>query len=354
MRSTLIGAFFCLAITANAQITIGADDMPGAGDTLRFRTADGSAIPLAQIGDDQIWDFGFLTPQASVADTTVTVGSTPFLYQFYFNNAFLFPNYVADYAMKGPSIGFQQLSLSDLYDYYRVDADGFRNVGFGANVNGLPTSVRRQPVDRIHQFPMNYGNENTSFSAFEVTVPTLLYFGQDQQRTNTVDGWGTIYLPADTFEVLRVRSVLQRTDTIYIEQFGFGFSLPEPETVEYKWIAAGMGAPVLEVVTTGEVVISTRFFYEPEDITTVLPVASREPAFDLYPNPAQQEVFIGIPQGISGTLSVLDAAGRVAHESFVSSGLLHRLDLNNLANGTYSVQLRSAEGVSARKLIVHR
>lgn len=354
MRSSLLLAALCSSLALRAQITIGADDMPGAGDTLRFRTADGSAIPLAQMGEDQIWDFGFLTPQASVADTTVTVGSTPFLYQFYFNNPFLYPNYVADYAMKGTSIGFQQLSLSDLYDYYRVDADGFRNVGFGANVNGLPTSVRRQPVDVIHQFPMAYGNENTSFSAFEVTVPTLLYFGQDQQRTNTVDGWGTLYLPADTFEVLRVKSVLQRTDTIYIEQFGIGFRVPEPETVEYKWIAAGMGAPVLEVVTTGEVVISTRFFYEPEDITTALPVASHEPAFDLYPNPAQQEVYIGVPQGVAGTLKVLDAAGRVAHESFVSSGLLHRLDLNDLANGAYSVQLHHAGGVSARKLIVQR
>ena len=324
----------------SAQITIGPDDMPSQGDTMRYRNADGSGIAVELTGADHVWDFGDLTPQAEGADTAVSVGATPFLYQLFFNNPFFYPAYVADYGMKGVSFGFQQLSLEEVYDYYRVDADGFRNVGFGATVNSLPTSVRREPIDIIHQFPMEFGDEDSSFSAFNVTVPTLLYFGQDQLRHNVVDGWGTLYLPADTFQVLRVKSVLQRTDSIYIEQFGFGFRLPEPETVEYKWIAQGMDAPVLQVTTLGGVPTATRFFYEPEDITTAVP-STRGPASPaLYPNPTANEAYVQLPAELGGIIVVSDGAGReIARASNVPKGTLHRIDLAEVAPGTYTVRL---------------
>ena len=64
----------------------------------------------------------------------------------------------------------------------------------------------------------------------------MFSFSQDQVRNNVVDGWGTLYLPADTFQVLRVKSTLQRSDSIYIEQFSFGFRLPEPETIGHTQI----------------------------------------------------------------------------------------------------------------------
>lgn len=332
-----------LAMVVHAQFTIGEADMPSAGDTMRFRSGDGSGIALELTGADHLWDFGDLTPQGEVADTAVTVGATPFLYQFFFNNIFLFPDHVADYAMKGANFGFGQFSLSDVYDYYRADPDGFRNVGFGANVNGLPTSVRRDPIDVIHRFPMNFGDEDSSASAYNVTVPTVLYFGQDQLRHNIVDGWGTLYLPADTFQVLRVKSVLERTDTIYVDQFQFGFRLPEPETVEYKWIAQGMDAPVLQVTTLAGVPVSTRFFYEPEDVTTAVPVQASSGTPALYPNPSSSEVYVHLPGDLGGTITVIDATGReVSHASNVAKGALHRIDLGGLPVGSYTVRLLGA------------
>jgi hypothetical protein len=346
---------FGLAFTGglSAQITIGPDDMPSQGDTTRYRSADGSGIALELTGAEHVWDFADLTPQDEGADTAVSVGSTPFLYQFFFNNVFFYPDYAADYAMKGTSFGFQQLSLSDVYDYYRVDADGFRNVGFGANVNGLPTSVRREPIDLIHQFPMNFGDEDSSASAFNVTVPTLLYFGQDQLRHNIVDGWGTLYLPADTFEVVRVKSILQRTDTIYIDQFSFGFRIPEPETVEYKWIAQGMDRPVLQVTTLGGIPTATRFFYEPEEISTGVTAAPSSGAPALYPNPTANEAYVHLPTDLGGTIIMIDGAGReVSRTTNVAKGTLQRIDLSGFAAGSYTVRLLDAERAWSSSLIV--
>ena len=117
MRNTLLLSGILFVASAQGQITIGEADMPSAGDTMRFRNFDAAAILFEQTGSDQVWDYGDLVPMAEVADTAVSVGSTPFLYQFFFNNGFIYPQYVADYAMKGPSLGFQQVSLQDVYDY---------------------------------------------------------------------------------------------------------------------------------------------------------------------------------------------------------------------------------------------
>ncbi len=348
MRLPLLFSALSLAAASSAQITIGENDMPNANDTLRYRTTIATGVDVMLTGAGITWDFGQLSPLVEAADTTVSVNATPLLYQLYFNNPFLYPQNRADYGVKGTDFDFQAIALTDVYDYFRADANGFFNVGFGANVNGLPTSVRRQPTDRVHQFPMNYGNEEISASAFNLTIPGLFYFGQDQVRSNEVDGWGILYLPADTFEVLRVKSTIQRSDTIYIQQLDTGFRLPEPETIEYKWIAAGMGKPVLEVVTIGGVATTAEFFYEADDITTgVATVRAEGP--QVYPNPARNEVFV--PVVADGRLIMRDALGRVVLQRNVRSGSLERVELASFANGTYVLEL-SDGGTSSRSTVV--
>ncbi|MBL7951599.1 MAG: T9SS type A sorting domain-containing protein [Flavobacteriales bacterium] len=351
MRTPILSLSLVVSTALAAQITISEADMPNAGDTLRYRSANPAGLSLDMTGADVVWDYSMLQPQAEAADTAVGVGETPFLYQLFFNNPFLFPQHRADYGMVGAEFDFQVLSLTDVYDYYRADEEGFFNVGFGANVNGLPTSVRREPVDRIHSFPMEFGNTNSSNSSFNVSVPTLLYFGQDQVRDNEVDGWGTLYLPADTFEVLRVKSTLQRTDTIFVDQLGFGFRLPEPETVEYKWLAAGMGKPVLEVITTGGIPISVEFFYEPEDITTTA-ISLQRRALTAYPNPVAAELFVPIPADVNGRLTVRDVSGRALRTFNVQAGTQQRLDLRELANGTYTIALQGERAVLNTTVVV--
>ena len=352
MRSILTLIFPFLVSSLLAQIIIGPSDMPSPGDTMRYRATDATEIALDVTGADMLWDYGFLLPDVEGADTAVSVGSTPLLYQFYFNNPFVYPDYDSDLALRGPAFGFQALTVSNLFEYFKKDGTGYRNVGFGANVNGVPTSVRRIPVDNIHRFPLEFGDEDSSFSSFTLDVPTLFSFTQDQLRINTVDGWGTLYLPADTFEVLRMRSVLQRTDSIFIAQFNQGLSFPEPESVEYKWIAAGMDAPVLQVNTTGGEVSSARFFYEPEELPTgVTELDMRAPL--LFPNPASRMVQVVVPEGHSGLMRVCDAAGREVLAAWpVQGGAIWSIDLSAMAAGVYTVHLAGQRPWSER-LVVH-
>jgi hypothetical protein len=343
MRSPSVLSVCLLAGSTAAQITIGPNDMPSAGDTVRYVNTVADGVDLDLTGAGVVWDLSWLEPGMEGADTVVGVNSTPVLYQFYFNNPFIYPDHDADIAMRGRAFSFQQLNVSNVFEYFKRDASGYRNVGFGANVNGVPTSVRRIPVDQIHVFPLNFGDTDQSFSSFSLEVPTLFSFTQDQVRTNTVDGWGTLYLPADTFEVLRVRSVLQRDDSVFIAQFGQGFAFSEPETVEYKWIANGMDEPVLLVTTVGGEVSEARFHYSPEEVQTGLgDLGAVDMA--LYPNPANSTVWLRTAPGSANELYVVDALGRrvIVAQRLSPSGIA-AIDVSGLAGGRYQVHVNGPD-----------
>lgn len=351
IRTIFTMAGFTFIGGASAQITIDQSDMPSAGDLSVRWTSVLATFDDADTGPNHVWDFGSLVPQLETADTAVAVSSTPLLYQFFFNNPFLYPDHDADYAVRGQDFDFQALQLTDVYDYFKRDADGFDNVGFGANINGLPASIQRLPVDHVYELPLDFNNTSSSFSTWQVEVPGLLFFRQEQQRDNTVDGWGTLYLPTDTFQVLRVASVLNRNDSVFVDQFGFGFTLPEPETIEYKWLAEGMDLPVLQVNTVGGQPTTVRFWYDSLSLGTSEVVAAPVPV--VFPNPANDLVNVRLPNNQGGGLQVVDATGRVVRTVTAPRGAaIATVDVAGLAGGLYD--LRLSNGSWSGKLAIDR
>ncbi len=187
--------FLVASATAQAQITIGSEDMPERGDTVRFYTSSGQGLDLSLTGAGVIWDFSALAIGAPGADTLLPVSSAPQLYQFMFSNTLLFPQNAANYGVKGIGFGIAGFQLDDFYDFYKTTNSGFRNVGFGATLQNAPLPTRRVPVDIIHRFPLEFGNVDTSLSKFSISVPSLLHFGQEQVRASEVDGHGTLIPP---------------------------------------------------------------------------------------------------------------------------------------------------------------
>lgn len=339
MRTPLALLSLVALLQAPAQIIIGPDDMPSAGDTMRYRSTTAADIDLVLTGDNVVWDFSDITLGAVGADTAVGVTSTPAAYQFFFNNNFIFPDHRADFALKGTGFGFQGFSFDDVFNYYKKGGTGYRDVGFGANLNGIPTSIRRVPVDFIHNFPLEYGDMDTSFSSFNVTIPTLGYYKQDQWRYSTVDGWGQLVLPGFTFDVLRVRAVLEQRDSIYVDQFGFGFATDRPETVEYRWVAAGMDAPVLIVTTVAGVATTARVF-DGAQVGVGIADGPKSEGVSLWPNPADATVHIRLPDRVNGAAVVYDAQGREVYRSGAHrAGELFTIPVEGLSPGAYTVQI---------------
>ncbi len=189
------------------------------------------------------------------------------------------------------------------------------------------------------------------WSDFTLTVPTLFSFTQQQTRYNHVDGWGTLYLPADTFEVLRVKSVLDRIDSAYIEQFGQGFQFPEPQTVEYKWIAQGMDLPVLVITTVGGQPTTARFHYSPADIITGVAQHGVD-HFRVWPNPADGEAWLRLPADAAPLVELRDAQGRMLRAERMTPGAVARLTLAGLAPGPYMVCGGGPHGRYAQRILV--
>jgi Secretion system C-terminal sorting domain len=339
----------------NAQITITNADMLSVNDTFRLSTTiDTWSIDPTLTGANYTWDFSFLTPNAQDVDTAVSVGSTPFLYQVYFNNVFVYPAWKADFAIAGQGFDISGIvTISDVYDYFKNSSSKYENVGFGSTISGVPSSTRKDPIEVVYEFPLNYLDTYTNYSEYEFSVPTIMTYKQQMDKAAEVDGWGTVITPYGTFNALRVKFTLDITDSIYIDAVGFPFVTPRPQSYEYHWLAAGEGVPVLKLAaTTGDIVtqITYKDFYIPnigiyEDKTDI--------SLSVYPNPAANNVYITSDVSINSII-LFDTFGREVYSDGVS-GTNHVLDINeNWSNGIYFVEVRNANGLKREKLVIQR
>ena len=89
MKKIFTPLFALITIASSAQITITKADMPVANDTIRVTTANTSGVADPSLtGANYTWDYSALVPTIQNKDTFVSVSSTPYVYQFYFNDPF--------------------------------------------------------------------------------------------------------------------------------------------------------------------------------------------------------------------------------------------------------------------------
>ena len=250
MKKILLVSLFAFCVSlSQAQITITKNDFAIAGDTFRVSNAAGFGITnVDSTGANMTWDYSTLTALTQTVDTFVSVSSTPFLYQFYFNNAIIYPNTKATVATKinVPALpAGAPITLTNAYGFYKVNTAAFSQVGFGATISGLPTSIPYDSLDYVYRFPMNYGNMDSCKYKFQLSIPNIGYLRRRASRVNEIDGWGTLITPFGTFSTLRVKSTTYATDTIYITSISFGTQIVQAPSVEYKWIGTNSGIPYL-------------------------------------------------------------------------------------------------------------
>lgn len=285
--------------------------MPNVNDTFRYSITDDllGIIGLNDTGPDKEWHFETLGSLSQRVDEFVDpVLGTPLIYNVTFSNFFDMDHF-ATLAAENSLGQFPQnfVSIDEVYDFYRETNSIFANVGLGLTINGFPLTSVMEPRDIIYEFPLEYGDEDDSYGRFGVEVPQFGYYGQKIWRTNTVDAWGELNTRYGTFNALRVTTILDITDTLSIQ--GFGFEQPQPTAFEIKWLAKNIGAPLVvvkgqivfgaQVVNSVEYLDSIRGFtigtpYEPED-TTGNPVDTtgtsgildvlKAADFSVHPNP---------------------------------------------------------------------
>lgn len=358
-QSLLIAAAFLVVAPLTAQITLGSSDFVHAGDSVRVSySVNGTGnVDQTLTGANYLWDFSSLQPGAQQMLRYAVPTAIPF-------------NFLSDIAVLNPTPDSLPLIGSvptDFTDYFKNSNSSFRQNGLSftyAPLGNFSVPVIFSASDYIYRFPMNHGNMDTSNAHYSFNIPNLLYFGQDIHRENNVDGWGTLITPYGTFQCLRLVSYVQRIDTIGIDSVN-GFSNPRPLEIQYKWLAAGMKIPVLEV--DAQVIASTELvtnvIYQDSLRSNVFQVGINEAETPLsftgvYPNPASGQCMVAyqLSEPAAVSIGLYDLSGREvkAPQEYTGNAGNHTetLDLEGLAPGLYQVRIVSGKGLITSPLII--
>lgn len=351
MKKNLLFAALLFASGANAQITITNADMPSVNDTFRLSTTvDSWGIDASLTGANYTWDFSFLEFTSQDVDTAVSVTSTPPLYQFYFNNIILYPEWKADYAIRGQDFSLlSMISFTKIYDFYKKSSSAFENVGFGTTINGLlPASIRKMPVEVVYPMPLNYLDTYTNFSAFEMNIPSLMNYRQTKDKSGEVDGWGTITTPFGTFNALRVKITQDIVDSIYLDTLGFPFEIPRPTETQYHWLAPGEDVPVLQINETSGFI--TSIIYKDK----VHPVGLDELGYTIdvsvFPNPSVNVIHVNAGEVIN-SYQLTDLTGKIVLSQNINAKAFV-IDATMIASGNYILNMKSNKGIAVNKVSI--
>lgn len=339
----------CFSCTIFSQVTINQSDMPSAGAIYTISRTNDINSYLDSTGADYLWDFSDLQLNSQQADTIFPSSSTEMVY------AAVFFNMLAAKGFAFPG-NIPQISITDNYDFFKSNIAYYSRAGMGAKINGISMPMKYDDPELYFTLPLVFGNNDSSYSSFGITIPSVGYYGQTVQRYNYTDGWGTIITPFGTFNALRVRSDVYITDTIYYESYSYGLSIPRFQN-EYKWLAQGMGLPVLSVTKT---TMQTTVLYQ----DSVMQNSINTPddlkiSFFLYPNPVKNHFFLNFTQEPNDEFSVKisDQSGRSVwnNYSLIKTGekqFLIGFEENVLSEGVYYITVNLKGKTVTEKFIV--
>lgn len=335
MKLIFTSCFSLLLLQSFAQVTINSANLPDQGDTLITESALllGN-VDLEDTGSDHSWIFGedILQPTGFLSTTPcLAEDDAPFLYQVLFNNPF-YPEYNADFAFGVDDFTILAITFSDNYWFYQNNDDSYNSVGFGTTINDVPLPTTIDPIDVIYELPIEFGNSNSSYSEMNIEVPTIGSYGLQQTRSNMVDGWGTLNLWGTDYEVLRVRTEIEASDSVYIEFFGVGQTIDRPLAVEYKWLSPDYNVPVLQINTSAGFVTTVNTIHIEEEVESIGELMIQQ--LMLSPNPSSNFVQLNYTGFESGILSIYNSNGKLEIQQSTNGNNL--IDVSSLQSGQYT------------------
>jgi hypothetical protein len=295
------------------------------------------------------WDFSNVQYLKQDSLLNEDVSSTPFLYQFYFNNFLLYPDYLASYAQDRTDFSdpLGVLSLSDNFNYFKLSSSSLRLVGFGTTISlngspGIPTSVRYDTIDQIYPLPLTYGLSDSTSAYYLTSIPSFGSYGQAIKRKVEVDGWGNLTTPYSNYDVLRVKTTLYQTDTFYVDTFQFGNSVDRPTLEIYEWWAKNIGFPVLRVEYQNNLI--TQGWYADQLHVGYNNLFNEE--LLIFPNPTTDQLFLNINDNCTADYFVYNTIGHLVKKGKTNGEIY----LKNIPNGFYLIMIEIEQKLKVFKI----
>ncbi len=300
MRKITLLAALMFGAAAHAQITYESSDFAVADEEFTMTKASGFiGMNFAATGPNHNWNYSGLDADSQSIFSWQDPNDAGYKFSWCLTNFYIFNcnsqfnnNFTLSKAVMD-DIEFMDYALTNVVEHSRVNSNEFahRMRGMTATIQGIsvPATIEYDDPDEVYHFPMVYNDSYVTTGNFSLDLTNLgvpFSYALETERTNTVEGWGSLTTPYGTFpNVLKIKSVLNKTETLAYE----GFDLPiETTTISYQWFDKEYGVPVLQA--DGFLVFG---FFVPLTVTYLDGPQCLEPAADFITtisdyNPEQQ------------------------------------------------------------------
>jgi hypothetical protein len=338
----LFSLLFVAAATVIAQPTLTSKFNPVVGTTSKVAFADSTGVDEGPAGANITYDYTMLAPIASaVSYTYQTVASTPYAAKFG----------TANIAYQSPGT---QGNTS--YIYLKTSATAMENVGVATS----DIQVVYTNTQKVLSFPCTMGTTFTDyFEGSGANTQGIVTYRQGN-TTSTVDAYGTLKLPASTFNnVLRIKTEQIFTDSI--DLFGDAF-ITRYKITTYNFFIDDLQQQLLSISYTyvdsdllGEQDYKT-IQYFPDVFNSVAKVNNNS-AIKIYPNPAADNFKIDYENnGALLRVDIVDIAGKtISSQNYNEYEEGAGINTTHLAQGLYIVNLYQNNAiVGVQKLTIAR
>ena len=115
--------------------------------------------------------------------------------------------------------------------------------------------------------------------------------------------------------------------------------------LQYVASDAGAGGSIIEAA------VDDVYLY---DLTSVLSngLDPQQIKASVYPNPAEDVVFINFNQPTEAKISVYDLTGKQLLSLDANVSTSHKLNIGGIPNGTYFIQIKTVQTVQSQKLTI--
>ena len=358
MKKILLVAFL-LAITTlslRAQVTITTNALPQVS-TINVQLSDNSTISSQTIsspGGNQVWDF---SSEWIVTDTART-------------------EYVTASTLPGSS-NFPSSNLGVMYNFpggdfnifYETNSNGLYLSGIYQNLPGFLEAVITSANNLQLPVPFSIGSDITytsrtvSITIYDInfSIPADMTISNQTNRISA-DAWGSLTTPAQTSNVLRVRTqLLGSVDSVFTDSTftGSNFvfdntSSTSPDShVNYLFLSNTPGGIVMSLSTdtaSGEVTLSG---YTDNSITSVKDLNSTA-TVSVYPNPVASTLHFNMDGQTGTSLIIMDVSGKKVFDYNIKGINQLSIATSAFANGIYFYQIlnNQSQPIKRGKFIV--
>jgi hypothetical protein len=208
------------------------------------------------------------------------------------------------------------------------------------------------------EFPMTLGSTFVDSVKGTIDVPSLAISGEPQEgyATVTADGTGTLSIAGMMVpNIIRIKFVEILEATITIPFPPYTATGDVTRTIYSYYDMDNQKLPVfmhakIDVVATGFGGDYTAVYSAYDVVSTGLNSAEKTDLFSVYPNPVVKDLIINSSE-ILDEITIIDISGKKVLSTQPNTQNF-KLNIDDLAPGTYIIQARKGEALSTEKLMV--